>query len=62
MTHYDMRIMYIPGEDNTVADALSQVLEGTLPGKDGDFFLSSIISSCHKLHVTIANRNVCLNF
>jgi hypothetical protein len=31
MSQYDMTIVYIPGEDNTVADALSQVPEGCYP-------------------------------
>jgi hypothetical protein len=28
-----MTIVYIPGEDNTVADALSHVLDGAFPGE-----------------------------
>ena len=31
MSQYDMMIVYIPGEDNTVADALSCVPEGCYP-------------------------------
>jgi len=33
MSQYDMTIVYIPGEDNTVADALSRVPEGCYPGE-----------------------------
>ena len=33
MSQYDMQIIYIPGEDNTVADAMSHVPEGAFPGK-----------------------------
>ena len=33
MSQYDMEIIYIPGEDNTMADALSHVPDGTFPGK-----------------------------
>ena len=33
MSQYDMTIVYIPGEDNTVADALSHIPEGGYPGK-----------------------------
>jgi hypothetical protein len=33
MSQYDMEIVYIPGEDNTVADALSRVPDGAFPGE-----------------------------
>jgi|SRR5882762_3897745 len=33
MSQYDMEIIYIPGEDNTVADTLSRVPDGTFPGE-----------------------------
>jgi len=33
MSQYDMEIVYIPGEDNTVADALSHVPDGAFPGE-----------------------------
>jgi hypothetical protein len=33
MSQYDMQIVYIPGEDNTVADALSRVPDGAFPGE-----------------------------
>jgi hypothetical protein len=33
MSQYDMTIVYIPSEDNTVADALSRVPEGCYPGE-----------------------------
>jgi hypothetical protein len=33
MSQYDMTIIYIPGEDNTVADTLSRVLDGTFLGE-----------------------------
>ena len=36
MSQYDMTIVYIPGEDNTVADALSHVPAGAFPGEDHD--------------------------
>src|ERR1700683_4860513 len=36
LSHYDMTIVYIPGEDNTVADALSRVPDGTFPGETID--------------------------
>ena len=36
MSQYDMTIVYIPGEDNTVADTLSHVPAGTFPGEDND--------------------------
>ena len=36
MSQYDMTIVYIPGEDNTVADALSCVPAGAFPGEDHD--------------------------
>jgi hypothetical protein len=36
MSQYDMTIIYIPGEDNTVADALSHVPSGTFPGETLD--------------------------
>jgi hypothetical protein len=31
LSHYDMTIIYIPGEDNTMADALLWVPDGTFP-------------------------------
>jgi hypothetical protein len=33
MLQYDMEIVYIPGEDNSVADALSHVPDGAFPGE-----------------------------
>jgi hypothetical protein len=33
MSQYDMNIVYIQGEDNTVADALSRVPDGAYPGE-----------------------------
>jgi hypothetical protein len=33
MSHHDMTIVYIPGEDNTVADTLSHVALGAFPGE-----------------------------
>ena len=36
MSQYDMEIIYIPGEDNTVADTLSQVPDGAFPGESLD--------------------------
>ena len=33
MSQYDMTMVYIPGEDNTVADALSRVPDGAFPGE-----------------------------
>jgi hypothetical protein len=33
LSHYNMTIVYIPGEDNMVADALSRVLDGAFPGE-----------------------------
>ena len=36
MSQYDMTIPYIPGEDNSVADALSRVPEGAFPGESAD--------------------------
>ena len=33
MSQYDMEIIYIPGEDNTVADALSCILDSTFRGE-----------------------------
>ena len=33
MSQYDMEIIYIPGEDNTVADTLSHIPDGTFPGE-----------------------------
>jgi hypothetical protein len=33
MSQYDLTIVYIPGEDNTVADTVSQVPDGAFPGK-----------------------------
>jgi len=33
MSQYDMEIVYIPGEDNTMADALSRVPDGAFPGE-----------------------------
>jgi hypothetical protein len=33
MSQYDMTIVYIPGEDNTIADALSHVPDGAYPKK-----------------------------
>jgi hypothetical protein len=34
MSQYDMTIVYIPGEDNTIADALSHVPAGAFPGEN----------------------------
>jgi len=36
MSQYDMSIVYIPGEDNTVTDALSWMPDGAFPGKSLD--------------------------
>jgi len=36
MSQYDMSIVYIPGEDNSVADALSCVPDGAFPGESTD--------------------------
>jgi len=36
MSQYNMTIVYIPGEDNMVADALSHVPDGTFPGESKD--------------------------
>ena len=36
MSQYDMTIVYIPGEDNSVADALSRVPNGAFPGESVD--------------------------
>lgn len=33
MSQYDMEIVYVSGEDNTIADALSCVPDGTFPGE-----------------------------
>ena len=33
MSQYDMKIIYIPGEDNTVTNTLSHVPEGAFPGE-----------------------------
>jgi hypothetical protein len=41
-----MQIVYIPGEDNTVADALSRVREGAFPGETMD--MASDSSRCSK--------------
>ena len=36
MSQYDMMIVYIPGENNTVADALSHIPAGAFPGNGVD--------------------------
>ena len=35
MLQYNMQIVYIPGEDNMVADVLSRVPKGAFPGDGG---------------------------
>jgi hypothetical protein len=37
MSHYDMTIVYIPGEDNTIIDTLSRVTAGVFPGETSTF-------------------------
>jgi hypothetical protein len=44
MSQYDMTIMYIPGEDNTVADALSRVPDGAFPGESPEKLMYLICS------------------
>ena len=50
MLQYDMTIIYIPGEANSVADALSQVPDGAFPGKYVDKQTSPF--SSHALNTT----------
>ena len=46
MSQYDMTITYIPGEDNSVADALSRVPEGAFPGESVDELTPHFSSQC----------------
>jgi hypothetical protein len=44
MSQYNMTITYIPGEDNSVADALSWIPEGAFPGESVDKITSPFSS------------------
>jgi hypothetical protein len=58
MSQYDMTITYIPGEDNSVADALSRVPEGAFPGESVDkvmpHFSSQFANDTPSIHATIS--------
>ena len=49
---YDMMIVYIPREDNTVANALSQVCNGVFPGEMTD--CTSLSWDSHRINVTLS--------
>jgi hypothetical protein len=58
MSQYDMPITYIPGEDNSVADALLRVPEGAFPGESVDEvtpqFSSQFANDTPGIHTTIS--------
>src|ERR1700691_5578832 len=47
MSQYDMTIVYIPGEDNSVADTLSQLPNGVYPGENPDQTAKSYAPGIH---------------
>ena len=58
MSQYDMTITYIPGEDNSVANTLSRVLEGAFPSESVDkvtpHFSSQFVNETPGIHATIS--------
>jgi hypothetical protein len=53
MSQYDMEIIYIRGEDNTVADALSRVVPNAFPEEQTDLWSSS----CAVLSIEATNKS-----
>ena len=49
MSQYDMTIIYIPDEDNSVADALSHVPDGAYPGEQ-----TNILSNTVGIYATLS--------
>ena len=57
MSQYDMTISYIPGEDNSVVDTLSQVSEGAFPGEsiEGSVsYFSHLTNFAPGVHATLS--------
>jgi hypothetical protein len=54
LSHYDMTIIYIPGEDNMVADALSRVPDGTFPGDNPSITEYPSIVNHLRINVTLS--------
>jgi len=44
MSQYEINITYIPGKDNTAADALSHVLAGAFPGEEESSFPNWLVN------------------
>ena len=49
-----MTIIYIPGEDNSIADALSQIPEGVFPGESVDKIASPFSHATPGVHATLS--------
>src|ERR1700683_4868967 len=58
MSQYNMTITYIPGEDNSVAEALSRIPEGAFPSESVDkiipHFSSQLTNVTPSVHTTLS--------